>query len=123
MKFRIDNALSPVFAKKLGEYGHDVIHVRDINMHKCSDEEIFEFSKKEDRIIVSADTDFGTILALRNEAFPSVIIFRRTRDRKPLEQVTLLMSNLEQIGADLQRGSVVIIEDSRIRVRPLPIFQ
>jgi predicted nuclease of predicted toxin-antitoxin system len=123
MKFCIDNALSPVFAKKLREYGHDVIHVRDINMHKCSDEEIFEFSKKEDRVIVSADTDFGTILALRNEAFPSVIIFRRTKDRKPLEQVALLMSNLEQIEADLRRGSVVIIEDSRIRVRPLPIFQ
>jgi len=52
MKFRIDNALSPVFAKIPGEYGNDVIHVRDINMHKCGDEEIFEFSKKEDRIIV-----------------------------------------------------------------------
>ena len=123
MKFCIDNALSPIFAKKLQEYGYDVIHVRDIDMHKCSDEEIFEFSKKEDRIIVSADTDFGTILALRNEAFPSVIIFRRTKGRKPLEQVALLLSNLEQIKTDLQKGSVVVIEDNRIRVRTLPIFQ
>jgi predicted nuclease of predicted toxin-antitoxin system len=113
-KFLIDNALSPIFSKQLKDYGHNVIHVREINMHKCSDEEIFDFAQKEERIIVSADTDFGTIIALRNERFPSIIIFRRTGNRKPLEQAALLISNLEQIEASLKKGSIVIIEDNRI---------
>jgi len=122
-KFLIDNALSPIFSKQLKNYGHNVIHVRDINMQKCSDEEIFYFAQKEERIIVSADTDFGTIIALRNERFPSIIIFRRTRNRKPPEQAALLISNLEQIEASLKKGSIVIIEDNRIRIRALPIMQ
>jgi len=123
LKFLIDNALSPIFSEQLQNHGHDTIHVRDIGMQTCSDEEIFDFAQKEERIIVSADTDFGTIIALRNEHFPSVIIFRRTRNRKPIEQVTLLISNLEQIVDSLREGSIVIIEDSRIRIRNLPIMQ
>jgi len=123
LNFLIDNALSPIFSKQLQAHGYDAIHVRDINMQTCSDEEIFERAQKEKRIIVSADTDFGTILALRNEQFPSVIIFRRTKNRKPIEQAMLLFTNLKEIESALERGSIVIIEDKRIRIRSLPIFQ
>jgi predicted nuclease of predicted toxin-antitoxin system len=123
LKFLIDNALLPIFSDHLQNHGHNVIHVRDVDMQTCSDEEIFNFAQKEERIIVSADTDFGTIIALRNVQFPSVIIFRRTRNRKPIEQVSLLLSNLEQIVDSLKKGSIVIIEDTRIRIRNLPIMQ
>jgi predicted nuclease of predicted toxin-antitoxin system len=123
LKFLIDNALSPIFPKQLQKHGHDAIHVRDMDMQTCSDEEIFDFAQREERIIVSADTDFGTIIALRNEQYPSVIIFRRTRNRRPIEQVALLISNLGQIEVSLRNGSIVIIEDNRIRIRALPIMQ
>jgi len=92
-------------------------------MQTSSDEEIFEHAQKEKRIIVSADTDFGTILALRNQQFPSVIIFRRTKNRKPPEQVNLLIANLKEIESSLESGSIIIIEDKRIRIRSLPIWQ
>lgn len=41
MKFLIDNALSPELAKLLETANHDAIHVRDRNLEKASDEEIF----------------------------------------------------------------------------------
>jgi len=122
LKFLIDNALSPVFSKILQEHSHDSIHVRELGMQASPDEEIFDFAQKEKRIIVSADTDFGTILALRKEKYPSVIIFRRTSKRRPNEQVELLLLNLPQIEESLADGCISIIEDERIRIRMLPIL-
>jgi predicted nuclease of predicted toxin-antitoxin system len=121
VRLLIDNALSPVVARELAQAGHDVVHVRDRGMAKSPDTAIMQRAVQEARVLVSADTDFGAILADTSAARPSVILLRRGVPRDPVKQARLLAANLAHLEEELQQGAVATFSEGRLRVRRLPI--
>lgn len=121
MRFLVDNNLSPLLAEGLTAAGHPATHVREYGMSAASDPEVMARAAAEERVLVSADTDFGTLLAEQGSRAPSVLLVRRLVGRRAAEQCAIILANLEAVADDLTTGAVVVLAEDRIRIRPLPL--
>lgn len=121
MKLLLDANLSPEVARLLKEAGHDAIHVRDLGLLSAPDPEILQTAATEERVLLTADADFGALLALGSLASPSVLLLRSADHLRPSEQAELIVLNLPPITEDLERGAIASLTRDRLRVRELPI--
>jgi predicted nuclease of predicted toxin-antitoxin system len=58
-QFLIDENLSPLIASYLKRLGYRAKTVPELNLKGKTDQEIIEFSKKNGRIIITGDQEFG----------------------------------------------------------------
>lgn len=120
MKFLLDANLSPRLADLLNKQGIESTHVRDHSLQRADDDSIFDFAADGDYVLVSEDTDFGEILAVRNASRPSVILLRSGEPLTVEEQAAMIGGNLPSIADEIRAGSIVVFGRARIRVRRLP---
>ena len=121
MRFLLDQNQSPLLVGPLTVAGHDGVHVRDLGMSRAADRVILDYAVKDQRIVLSGDTDFGELLAMSNAALPSVVLLRRQGDRRAAQIAALVLANLEAVSEDLAAGAIVVLETDRVRVRRLPL--
>lgn len=121
MRFLLDQNMSPQLAGLLGAAGHDAVHVRSLGLASEPDDVVLAAAEDQDRVIVSADTDFGTLLARSGAHRPSVVLVRRAVGRRAADQARLLTENLPTVESDLVAGAVVVLGGVTLRVRSLPI--
>jgi predicted nuclease of predicted toxin-antitoxin system len=120
VRFLVDECLSVKIAQILATAGHDALHVSQAGLQGHSDETVITYSRSEDRVLLTADTDFGELLSRSGESFPSVIILRRS-SRIPEQQAAIVLTNLPDVEPDLVSGALIVFNNSVIRVRRLPI--
>jgi predicted nuclease of predicted toxin-antitoxin system len=121
MRLLLDANLSPQVADGLRAAGFDAIHVADLGLITASDSAIFDRAVTDDLSVVTADSDFGMLLALRRATSPSVVHLRRVAELPPEAHLALLVANLPAIEPDLARGAIVSLSPTRLAVRDLPI--
>ena len=85
-----------------------------------SDNEIFIKAELEERIILTFDLDFSEIAAASGKKIPSVITFRLRNARTP-HVIKRLEKVLNDSSEALKKGAIISVEESRHRIRLLPI--
>jgi predicted nuclease of predicted toxin-antitoxin system len=120
MRLLLDQGLPLSAAARLRDLGFDTLHVGEVEMSGAEDAEIIQKAKDEERVVVTLDADFHTLLALDGAAAPSVIRVRIERLRAQA-LVKLLLTVIAECEEDLKQGSAVTVEPGRIRIRRLPL--
>lgn len=121
MRFLLDNNLSPRLAVLLRAAGHEVAHVRDLGLAAAVDDVVLERARAEGRVLISADTDFGTLLARTQATSPSFPPTCRAAGRRVTDQAALILDNVVSVEDDLRAGAVVVLGEETLRIRRLPI--
>lgn len=99
----------------------DTIHVGEVGMSQAEDAEIIQKARVEERVVVTLDADFHTLLALEKAVSPSVIRIRIERLRAQALNDLLLMV-IADCEEELEQGAAIAIEPNRIRIRRLPLI-
>lgn len=116
MRFLADMGVSIRVVDWLLNHGHDAVHLRDQGLCTLSDDHIFAKAITENRIVITFDLDFGEIAARHLGQRTGVIVFRIRNTR-----VTHVIERLENVLTEsckaLEAGAVIVIEESRHRIR------
>ncbi len=100
----------------LREAGHDVRYAAESDQ-RATDRALAELAATEDRIVVTADYDFGELAVRHLTPVPGIVIFAPTRANWETAGPRAVRI-IGELGESL-RGSLTIIEERRVRTRPL----
>ena len=120
MRFLVDQAVSWEVARELAAAGHDALHVRDIGLSAADDATILNRAGDEQRVLITQDADFGTLLTESGAQCPSIILLR-LRDGRPQTHARMLVANVPALEKELLEGTIVVITEGAVRIRRLPV--
>jgi predicted nuclease of predicted toxin-antitoxin system len=102
--------------KELRDAGYDIRWIRT-ESPGISDPDVMRFAYREKRVILTCDKDFGE-LAVKETAYPSAGIILVRVFRQSPSAVAEYIRNILRSRED-REGNFSVIEQDRIRMRPL----
>jgi predicted nuclease of predicted toxin-antitoxin system len=120
MKFLVDMNLSPAWVHFLAKQGFEAIHWSAVGQGTASHEESMLWASDRDYILLTADLDFGSILAATRRHKPSVVQIRGDLLNSSAVGKVLLAS-VKASRRELRDGALVSIDLRRTRLRILPL--
>lgn len=116
MRLKLDENLPVDVAMLLRGAGHDAATVLEQEMGGRPDLDVAAICQREDRTLITLDTDFADIRAYPPEQYGGLLVLRLRQQDKPyvLDVLKRLLPLLDQKSLG---GRLWIVGDERIRVR------
>ena len=119
-KLLVDMNLSPEWVPVLEKQGWQAVHWSIVGDPRASDRDIMNWAVVHQYVVFTHDLDFGTMLALSHDTGPSVLQVRAENILPDYLEGSVITA-LTQHESDLSSGDLVVVDQSRSRVRVLPI--
>jgi predicted nuclease of predicted toxin-antitoxin system len=115
MKFIVDAQLPKRLSHWIQSKEYDAIHTLDLPTQNLTEDlSIIRLSMKEDRVVISKDSDFFEYFILHNE--PHKIILLTTGNITNRDLITLFENNFENLISYLEDNKVVELSNDEIIV-------
>jgi predicted nuclease of predicted toxin-antitoxin system len=117
VRLLVDECCDPRLVAALRGAGHDVRYGLETDPG-ASDEQLVALSIEQERILITEDKDFGELAIRHGRSLPGLILIRiapENRRRKPARVLALLAKQGERLA-----GSYAVLDETRVRVRPIP---
>jgi predicted nuclease of predicted toxin-antitoxin system len=120
MKVLVDMNLSPGWVSFLIDRGFEAVHWSEVGEGNASDSELMKWAAERGYIVLTADLDFGAILAATQRRQPSVVQLRNDI-LTPHAVGAVLVVAIQQTRQELLDGALVSVDAARARLRILTL--
>jgi predicted nuclease of predicted toxin-antitoxin system len=120
MKVLVDMNLSPGWVTFLTKAGFEAVHWSDVGESNAADGELMQWAVERDYVVLTADLDFGAILAATQSGRPSVVQLR-SDILTPRAIGGAVVTAMQQARQELLDGALISVDPARARLRILPL--
>ena len=117
MRFLADENVSRFVIDRLRANGFDVMFIGE-EKSGVQDREVLDTAETEGRILITEDRDFGELVIRQRLGVSGLIMLEL--DRLSNQAEAEAVAEVVSAHSDKLLGNLVVIEPSRVRVRPLP---
>lgn len=120
MRILVDMNLSPGWVNFLTEAGYESAHWSKVGPGNATDAELMAWAAEHGYVVLTADLDFGAILAASKTKRPSIVQIRSDLLAPRAIGHAVVMA-LQQTRQELLDGALISIDAARARLRILPL--
>ena len=113
MRWLADECVAAPLVALLRGSGHDVLYVAEAAAG-LRDVEVVALAMRENRLLLTADKDFGDLVFRRGRSVPGVVLMRINPDRAELKTIRLAAA-IDRYGEELF-GRYMVIEGGMLPV-------
>src|SRR5207245_704724 len=112
--------LAPAWVAALEGEGLRVRHWQDIGERTAPDRDILAWARTNNHIVLTLDLDFQQLLFATGAQGPSVVLLRVRDAMSPRLPVTVRRVLIDN-SSSLHDGCLIVVDESRSRIRRLPL--
>ncbi len=116
MRFLLDENIGKTLATLLIANGYDVLRVAKF-ARGSSDKDVIALARKDNRILVTYDSDFGELIFVDNISPPVAIIYLRI---DPADQQSAAFQIFSLCENQNVAGHFIVVDQQNIRMRLFP---